>query len=66
LLRLVDINTKTAYALDAVQTIDKEGDYRVTLYANQVVGLANSLIKNGINHLIADAYYFKKNLYILY
>jgi hypothetical protein len=65
LLSLVDIKTKTGYALDAVQTIDKEGGSRVVLYANQVVGLANSLIKKGINHLVADAYYFKKNLYIL-
>lgn len=60
LLSLVNLSSNTAYALDAQQTVDEEGKSRTDLYAEQVKKLAKQLLKNGIKHLAADAYYFKK------
>ena len=59
LLSLVNLSSNTAYALDAKQAVDEEGKTRVTLYAEQVVKLADQLIEKGIKYLAADAYYFK-------
>ena len=60
LLGVVDLQSNTAYALDAQQTLDKKGKTRVDLYAEQVLKLAKDLLKLGIIYLAVDAYYFKE------
>ena len=60
LLGVVDLQSNTAYALDAQQTLDKKDKTRVDLYAEQVLKLARDLLAMGINYLAVDAYYFKK------
>jgi hypothetical protein len=56
---LVDLKSNTAYALEALQTIDQLGQTRVDRYAEQVVKIAPQLLKQGIVHMAADAYYSK-------
>ena len=60
LLGVVDLQSNTAYALDAQQTLDKKDKTRVDLYAEQVLKLAGDLLAMGINYLAVDAYYFKE------
>ena len=60
LMGVVDLQSNTAYALDAQQTLDKKDKTRVDLYAEQVLKLAGGLLVMGINYLAVDAYYFKK------
>ena len=57
----VDLKSNTAYAL-ALQTIDQLGQTRVDRYAEQVVKIAPQLLKQGIVHMAADAYYSKIKL----
>ncbi len=59
LIGLVDIQSNTAYALDACQTLDQLDQSRVDLYAEHVVSLAQTLHQQGIRYLAADAYYSK-------
>ena len=66
LLSLVDVNTRTAYSLDAKQTIDTQGISRISLYVKQVIKCIKNLKNKGIKYLTVDAYYFKKNLCNLY
>ena len=60
LLGVVDLQSSTAYALDAQQTLDKKDKTRVDLYAEQVLKLAGDLLAMEINYLAVDAYYFKE------
>ena len=60
LLSLVDLQSNTAYALDAQQTVDEEGKTRIDLYSEQVIRLARKLLDLGIIYLAVDAYYFKE------
>ena len=60
LLSVVDLNSNTAYALEAKQTLDIKGKTRVDLYAEQVVAKAKQVTALGIKHMAVDAYYFKK------
>ncbi len=55
----VDLSSNTAYALEALQTIDQAGKTRVDLYAEQVVKLAPKLKQQSIKYMAADAYYSK-------
>ena len=55
----IDLNSNTAYALEALQTIDQPGQTRVDCYAEQVVKVAPQLLQQGIVHRVADAYYSK-------
>lgn len=56
---ITDLKSNTAYALDAQQTIDEEGQSRIELYANHAAKLAPTLLDLGIRYLAADAYYTK-------
>lgn len=60
LLSVIDLQSNTAYALDAKQTIDEEDKTRVDLYGEQVVKLAKNILELGITYLVVDAYYFKE------
>lgn len=60
LLGVVDLQSNTAYALDAQQTLDEKDKTRVDLYAEQVLKLAGYLLAMGITYLAVDAYYFKE------
>lgn len=60
LLGVVDLQSNTAYALDAQQTLDEKDKTRVDLYAEQVVKRAKELFELGIRYLAVDAYYFKE------
>ena len=60
LLGVVDLQSNTAYALDAQQTLDEKDKTRVDLYAEQVLKLAGDLLALGIIYLAVDAYYFKE------
>lgn len=60
LLSVVDLQSNTAYPLDAQQTLDQKKKTRVDLYAGQVMGLVEKLIGLGIKYLAVDAYYFKQ------
>ncbi len=59
LICTVDLQTHTAYAVDARQTLDSEHETRVDFYARQVTTLAPSLKAQGVDYLTADAYYSK-------
>jgi hypothetical protein len=59
LICTVDLQTHTAYAVDARQTLDSKHETRVDFYARQVTTLAPSLKAQGIDYLAADAYYSK-------
>ena len=48
LLSVIDLQSNTAYALDAKQTIDEEDKTRVDLYGEQVVKLAKNILELGI------------------
>lgn len=56
---IVDLSSNTAYALEALQTIDEVNKTRVDLYAEQVVKLAPKLKQQNIEYIAADAYYNK-------
>ena len=60
LLSVVDLQSNTAYALDAQQTLDQKKKTRVNLYAEQVLTLVKKLIELRIKYLAVDAYYFKQ------
>jgi len=58
----IDLQSRTAYALDARQTLDsdrREGESRVDDYAQQISDIASNLQEQGIQYLAADAYYSK-------
>lgn len=57
---MVDIASNTAYALDARQTLDQEGQTRTTFYGQQLVAQAATLRSQGIRYVAADAYYSKE------
>jgi len=62
LICTVDLASKTAYALEAKQTLDSElrkKESRVDLYARQVQSVAGQLKAQSIRYLAADAYYSK-------
>ena len=60
LLGVVDLQSNTAYALDAQQTLEEKGKTRVDLYAEQVLKQAKDLLKLGTTYLAVDAYHFKE------
>ncbi len=60
LLSVIDLQSNTAYALDAEQTLDEDDKTRVDLYADQVIKLAKKILNLGITYLAVDAYYFKE------
>lgn len=60
LLSIIDLQSNTAYALDAEQTLDEDDKTRVDLYAEQVARLAKKILDLGISYLAVDAYYFKE------
>ena len=60
LLSVIDLQSNTAYALHAEQTLDEDDKTRVDLYTEQVIRLANKILKLGITYLAVDAYYFKE------
>jgi len=65
---IVDLELNTAFTLDVQQTIDSDKpndkraiqESRVTLYAQQIVGLAERLKAMGITYLAQDAFYSKQ------
>jgi len=62
LICTIDLASKTAYALEAKQTLDselREKESRVDLYARQVQSVAGQLKAQSIRYLAADAYYSK-------
>lgn len=61
LISVVHLESETAYALEAQQTIDQKDKSRAEMYADQVVSCAPDLIKRGILYLAADAFYAKKS-----
>ena len=60
LVSVIHLQSNTAFALDACQTLDQKGKTRVDLYAEQTVGVAPLLLKQNIRYLACDAYYAKK------
>ncbi len=54
LLSVIDLQSNTAYALDAEQTLDEDGKTRVDLYAEQVIRLAEKILNLGISYLSVD------------
>ena len=60
LLSLVDLQSNTAYALDAQQTLDEEDKTRIDLYSEQVIRCVKKLLDFGVTYLAVDAYYFKE------
>jgi hypothetical protein len=60
LLSVVDLQSNTAYALDAQQTLDEKDKTRIDLYSEQVIRFARKLLDLGITYLAVDAYYFKE------
>ncbi|WP_219340310.1 transposase, partial [Spartinivicinus marinus] len=63
LLALVDLKLNTAFTYDVRQTIDQQNKTRVEVYAEQVVELAPQLLEQGIQYLVADAYYSKEKFF---
>ena len=61
LLALVDIQTNTAYSLEAQQTLDQPDQTRMDSYANQILKHAPALQQLGVQYLTADAYYSKSS-----
>lgn len=59
LISIIDLQSHTAYGLNAWQTLDQKGKTRVELYAEQVVSVAPDLLSQGIKHLVSDAFYTK-------
>lgn len=59
LLALVDIQTNTAYSLEAQQTLDQGDQTRMDSYADQILKHSLTLQQQGIQYLTADAYYSK-------
>ena len=55
----VDLQSNTAYAIEARQTLDQKGKTRAELYAHQVVEISPELRRLGITHLACDAWYSK-------
>ena len=55
----VDLKSNTAYALEALQTIDQPDKTRVDRDAEQVVEIAPQWLQQAIVHRAADAYYSK-------
>ena len=60
LLSLVDLQSNTAYALDAQQTLDEEDKTRIDLYTEQVIRCVKKRLDLGVTYLTVDAYYFKE------
>ncbi|MCX4030119.1 transposase [Spartinivicinus marinus] len=60
LLALIDLKLNTAFAYDVRQTIDQEDKTRIEVYAEQEVELTPQLLEQGIQYLVADAYYSKE------
>ncbi|MCO1335990.1 hypothetical protein MO867_16795 [Microbulbifer sp. OS29] len=59
MISITDLKSNTGYALDAQQTIDKEGRSRIDLYADHAVKVAAEILALGNKYLAADAYYGK-------
>ena len=59
LISIIDRRSNTAYALDAKQTIDVDGQTRIDLYSCQVERCAPVLLDQGIKYMAADALYSK-------
>ena len=57
MISIVDIQSNTAYALDARQTLDIAGQSRTAYYAEQLVSQAPVMKSQGIRYVAADAYY---------
>ena len=55
----IDLKSNTAYALEAIQTLDVPGKTRADSYAEQAVRLVPMLLAKGITYMAADAYYSK-------
>lgn len=60
LISIIDLQSNTAYSLDARQTIDREGCSRVDLYVEQLTTIAPILLEQGIRHTVVDSYYAKE------
>jgi hypothetical protein len=60
MISIVDMQSNTAYALDARQTLDKVGQSRTAYYTEQLVSQAPVLKSQGIRYVAADAYYSKE------
>ena len=61
LLSLVHLKSNTAFALQALQTIDEEEKSRTDLYAEQAVGMTETLKSNGIDYIATDCLYSSIN-----
>lgn len=58
---VIDLNSNTAYALDAKQTIDdSQGEVRTQLYIQQLSDVESHLKSLEIKHIAADALYSNK------
>ena len=56
---ITDLQSNTAYSLDARQTIDSQEMTRTTFYARHVVDMAHKLRQLNVRYIVADAYYSK-------
>ena len=59
LMALIDIQSNTAYALNAEKTLDDPSRSRLDQYTQQVVQQAFKLKPLNVDYLVADAYYSK-------
>lgn len=59
LISLVDLQSNTAYSIEAQQTLDQEGKTRADLYAEHVLKVAPSLHQLNVTHIACDAWYSK-------
>ena len=59
LLSVIDVNSETAYGLNAKQTIDQKEETRVDLYTKHVLEQSNHLTALNIQYLCVDSYYSK-------
>ena len=60
MISIVDVQSNTAYSLDARQTLDQKGRSRTAYYTEQLVSQAPILKHQGIRYVAADAYYSKE------
>jgi len=59
LISVVDLQSNTAYSIEAQQTLDQEDKTRADLYAEHVLNVAPSLRQLNVSYIVCDAWYSK-------
>lgn len=59
IVSIVDVDSNTAYGLDAEQTIDVADKTRTELYADHIEKTFEEIRKHGIKYIVADSFYSK-------